>query len=435
LDRKYDIVIDLSLPDLGHPERPGLLEEVYQHYDPNRLYCVAASQQGGPACPGFMTIVKDRGKYHARHVNIGERVETEAESDLHRKLKEHTAEVAEQGGFTVHVEDRAQSGKRKTDVTIDGADRKIGVEVQLSGITRGSVDKRTALARADGLTPLWLVNDQNAMPIDRANWARLEVQSWRDVGQREALPVRGGVRKLEMVPCEWKGHISCPRQGGGRCGGSHGTWAPMGGLYYDDAVVQTAAGLLVPLYYETADGKRGWFMWVPPADKAEFLQGREEPLPRHLQARDVELPDRQIVPLAEDDECHWGEESDFRPESRAARDSGASIDASRWVSQPAPPEFVATVEVDGCTVPGDLIALKRDWRASVDMCGRLADALPLSGDVLSGKASISQEQRDELEDARADQRRLVLEIHRHPWWATVDNRGQANRALQAAAFA
>lgn len=435
LDRKLGITLDLSLPDLGAPEHPGLLEELHGNYDPERLYCVAASKQGGPACPGFMTIVIERGRPHARHVNIGERDETAPESDLHKALKEHTAEIVEREGHACHVEDQAKNGKRKTDVTIDGVDRRIGVEIQLSGITRGSVDKRTEFARTDGLTPLWLVTDPNAMPIDRATWQRIEVQSWRDVGTREALPVRGGVRHFVMVPCEWKGNINCPKQGGGRCGGSHGAWQPMGGLYYDDAIVKTASGLLVPLYFESSDGRRGWHMWVPPQDKAEFLQGRPEPLPRQLLARDVESPNLPVVPLAEDDECHWGEESDFRPEPRAARDSSQSLDASHWVTQPAPPEFVATAEVDGYTVPGDLIALKRAWRDAVELGGRLAEALPSNADVQAGLAVVSQGERDELNAARGDERRLVLEIHRHPWWNTVDNRQLAGRALLAAAFA
>lgn len=432
LDRKLGITLDLSLPDLGVPEHPGLLDELHNRYDAERLYCVAASKQGGPACPGFMTIVIERGRPHARHVNIGERSETEPEGDLHKALKDHTAEVVEREGFPFHIEDLAKHGRRKTDITIDGAERRIGVEVQLAGITRGSVDKRTEIARTDGLTPLWLVTDANAMPIDRATWQRIEVQSWRDVGTREALPIRGGVRHLVMVPCEWKGHINCPKQGGGRCGGSHGSWAPTGGLYYDDAIVKTASGLLVPLYFEGSDGRRGWHMWVPPQDKAEFLQGRPEPLPRRLQARDIESPNLPVVPLAEDDECHWGDVSDFRPEPRANRDSGQSLDASHWVSQPAPPEFIATVEVDGYTVPGDLIALKQAWREAVDLCGRLAQALPMSSDVLAGRATVTQGQKDELDAARVDQRRLVLEIHRHPWWATVDNRQFADRALVAA---
>lgn len=436
LDQKLGITLDLSLPDLGAPGHPGLLEELHGNYDPERLYCVAASKEGGPACPGFMTIVIERGRPHARHVNIGERNESEPEGDLHKALKDHTAKVVEREGFSFHVEDLAKHGKRKTDITIDGAERRIGVEVQLAGITRGSVDKRTEIARTDGLTPLWLVTNENAMPIDRATWQRIEVQSWRDVGTREALPVRGGVRHLVMVPCEWKGHINCPKQGGGRCGGAHGSWAPMGGLYYDDAIVKTAAGLLVPLYFESSDGRRGWHMWVPPQDKAEFLQGRPEPLPRQLRAQDIESPNLPVVPLADDDECHWGEESDFRPEARAPRDSGQSLDASHWVTQAPPPEFIATAEINGYTVPGDLIALKREWRVASGRCVEISDALPFWSEVVAGtREAATDEQLAQLQAARADVLRLVLEIHRHPWWATVDNRQLADRALAAAAAA
>jgi hypothetical protein len=67
-----------------------------------------------------MTIVEKNGRYHARHVTKGEVPETAGESELHKALKNHTAETASRDGFGVTVEDRAVHGRRRTDVTIGG---------------------------------------------------------------------------------------------------------------------------------------------------------------------------------------------------------------------------------------------------------------------------------------------------------------------------
>jgi hypothetical protein len=121
--RGYGIDINLSLPDLGHPDRPGLLKEIYCDYRPDLLYCLGAHEYN-TTCPGFMSVVHRNGRYYARHVNYGEREETANESDLHRALKHHTAETARNEGFNVSVEDRARHGRRRTDVTIGGPGKK-----------------------------------------------------------------------------------------------------------------------------------------------------------------------------------------------------------------------------------------------------------------------------------------------------------------------
>jgi competence CoiA-like predicted nuclease len=134
-----------------------------------------------------MTIVERNGRYHARHVTKGEMPETAGEGELHKALKNHTAELADREGFGVKVEDRATHGRRRTDVTVKGADgRRIGYEIQISPITSGSVDTRTRTAVSDALTPLWLVTSENSLAIDRAPWARLNIQRWQDVGSRDA---------------------------------------------------------------------------------------------------------------------------------------------------------------------------------------------------------------------------------------------------------
>lgn len=153
IHRGYGIEINLSEPYLGHPDRPGLLAEIYGNYRPDRLYCLEAHEYG-TTCPGFMTLVKRHGRYHAKHVPDGERAETKDESDLREALRDHTAETAGREGFDVTVNSGSTRGKPGADVTFGGHDgRKLGYEVQLSAITGRSVDRRreSRRGRSDSL--------------------------------------------------------------------------------------------------------------------------------------------------------------------------------------------------------------------------------------------------------------------------------------------
>ncbi|MEV4078361.1 hypothetical protein [Nonomuraea fuscirosea] len=428
--RLYGIELNLTEEHLGHPEHPGLIDELYRRYRPDVLYCLDAYEHGGYACPGFMSLRRRDGRFYAYHVPEGERQETQPESDLHKALKDYTAESADRQGFAVRVEDRAKHGKRRTDVTVIGAEgRELGYEIQLSAIAKGSVDKRTRTALADGLTPLWLVNDENAIPIDRAPWARLNVFSWKDVRRRDALPVRGGVKTLRMAPCDGDNPLPCPRTGRGRCGGRHGVWEPTHGLNYDDVIRQTATGELVPLFVERSDGRRRWYLWVTPADKERFLQGRPETSPADIHDRVTAREDRPLVPSERDPACHYREDTWIRTELSRPRDSGDPIDASDWVSDPGLPNR----EVDGFLIPGGLIATQRAFYQSVARCVRIGATHPRPTDIAAGLAEITDEQRNELAGARGERLSLVKALQSHPWWDGVSNRYQAQLALYAAA--
>ncbi|MET8243789.1 hypothetical protein ABZV31_04745 [Streptomyces sp. NPDC005202] len=51
LHRSYGITIGLTASDLGHPEHPGLLQEIHRNYKPDLLYCLGAHEYG-TVCPG-----------------------------------------------------------------------------------------------------------------------------------------------------------------------------------------------------------------------------------------------------------------------------------------------------------------------------------------------------------------------------------------------
>ncbi|GIH94795.1 hypothetical protein ACFFMN_24205 [Planobispora siamensis] len=423
--RRYGIDLDLTEDDLGHPDRPGLLDELYRNYHPDLLYCLDPYEHDGMACPGFMTIRKKNGRPHAMHVPTGELKETGAQSDLHKALREYTARTADREGFTADVDERPANGRGRTDVVVTGeGGRKLGYEIQLSAIATGSVDKRTRMARSGGLTPLWLVNDENAMPIDRAPWARLNVFTWKDVG-REALPVRGGVKKLRMVTCDWDNPSPCPQLGYGRCGGRHGSWEPARGLYYDDVIVKTASGDLVPLYMERADGRRRWYLWVTPADKEMFLQGRPEQTPP--EAGGAVAGGREGAPLPR------YRTDELLEELARPRDSGDPIDASDWLPAAPAEDYVTPRKSRGYLVPGDLIVLQRAYYEADARCAEISAGHPRPTDVAAGRAELTEEHRRELAEARERRLRLAEALNRHPWWGTIGNRHFGKLALTAAA--
>lgn len=432
--RGLGITLDLTEADLGHPEYPRLLDEIYGNYQPDLLYCLEAHEGEGFVCPGFMAVRKVDGRPHAMHVARGERPETKAESDLHKALREYTVKVASEEGFRVTGAERAERGKHRTDVTVEsGGSRPLAYEIQLAAIAGGSVDERTRSAHREGLTPLWLVNNENAIPIDRAPWARLNVQSWRDVTDRAALPVRGGIKQLHMSRCDWSNPVPCPRQGAGRCGGRHALWEPVRGLYYDDVIRRTATGELVSLYLPHPAGRRGWHMWVTPTDKDEFLEGRPEPLPGHAEVLRAGGADPLPAPRTAAWEAGEGMEAGLRGELTRARDDERPIDASLWHTEPGSSEFSRPFTVGEFVIPGDLVAARRTFTRALEHCADIAAHLPSGVDVAAGRSEISGEQRERLADARERCRRLAEEMHTHPWWETVGDRHAAREALTHAA--
>jgi hypothetical protein len=86
-------------------------------------------------------------------------------------------------------------------------------------------------------------------------------------------------------------------------------------------------------------------------------------------------------------------------------------------------------------VPEDLVQAKRDFFAAEARVKELGDAMPSPVDVANLEAEISDEQRDALQAARAAELDIVMTLHRHEWWGTVDNQREAWVALDQAAKA
>lgn len=78
-------------------------------------------------------------------------------------------------------------------------------------------------------------------------------------------------------------------------------------------------------------------------------------------------------------------------------------------------------------IPDDLIKLKAAFFAADEHCRHLGG--------LKLPASDFPVIVTEYDDARRERIDLVMAIHRHDWWATVDNRNAADVVLVAAAKA
>ncbi|MEU4576591.1 hypothetical protein [Nonomuraea sp. NPDC023979] len=83
--------------------------------------------------------------------------------------------------------------------------------------------------------------------------------------------------------------------------------------------------------------------------------------------------------------------------------------------------------------PADLLDLRKAFVATEAQLANLRQAHPSPTAIAAGEAELTDEQRVEWAAALDESRRLAEEIHRHSWWATVDNRHSAWMALQSAA--
>ena len=84
-------------------------------------------------------------------------------------------------------------------------------------------------------------------------------------------------------------------------------------------------------------------------------------------------------------------------------------------------------------LPPDLIELRRAFLAAEEHLRELGAAQPAPTAIAAGEAELTDEQREEWQAAHDKTRDLAGEIHRHPWWGTVDNRQSAATALDEAA--
>jgi len=209
-----------------------------------------------------------RDQREAVHFNTA--IDGHGESDAHKALKERIANAATNGGFEAIIEQRPRHGRRRTDVLVRGNGVLLGCEPQLSPITAQTVRKRSAVARADGITPMWMTDNRKAQLIDQAPWVRIDRMPWHLYLSDSQIPIRGGVRGLVIERCGRRTGICPDRKLGRRCNGWHGYWEPRQLERFDDLIVRAAGAALVPIRQPVGEArKRAYWFWATTEDLAK----------------------------------------------------------------------------------------------------------------------------------------------------------------------
>lgn len=331
------IELNLTEPDLGHPEYPGLWEILRaddRHVPERGLQCLQC-RETRPDCPEWMFLTERDGVRFASHFTKGIPDHPTAESDKHKAFKDRIVGAAEHGGFQVTTEDRSEDGQRRTDVLVKGADDvAIGWEIQLSWASLASVQKRSGLARRDGITPLWASVDRTREFIDRVPWALLPDMPWYQIQDNRQLLIRGGVRRLGFYRCVWSSPFPCPAKGRKRCGQLHGTWESADKVLLEHLVEGSAGGEYVPIILP---GKRIRRWWVSPGDRDKYADSvgglpTEDDLAQHRKPSPATVVDPKEI----DPHCRYGEDSGYRAEPATVRDDGATVISAATFPLPLP---------------------------------------------------------------------------------------------------
>ncbi|WP_227025902.1 hypothetical protein [Streptomyces fodineus] len=337
----YGIEINLSLPDLGHPDRPDLLREITASVadrDPQLLECLAhhegrecQSEAGGKSPWMFIRRGRIGGRRPlvASHLPITHKA-TPTESAQHKATKERVVGTATRYGLDAEAEVPVANRRSVSDAVVTGPDGiRIGWEIQYHHLSPSSVHRRSVNAVEHGITPLWVAKDRTASLIDRAPWARVDDMPWKDIADGKEMLIRGGYRHLQVWKCVPSSERHClVSEGAGHCGAIHADWfvpalclPEKKPVHIEDLVLQSATGESVPVYVPNrGSGRAGRHMWVPASDRAlwEEIVGEKAPLPA---APDQEGDD--VITFSEqeiDRTCRAGEEGWFVSDARPLRD-------------------------------------------------------------------------------------------------------------------
>ncbi len=227
----YEIFVHLTHADLGHRDRPGLLEEITKPVgERNRqlLECLEHHKEGvcqaeGEGRTPWMTIrrrtidgVTTRGAPAAAYDgDCGGIGQAQGDEGTHSSNRPGARLGGQVGG-------RAGDGRIRTDVLVAGPAGKVGWEAQYSPITAATVRSRSRRAVERGITPLWVTCDGSSALIDRAPWVLVDDQPWHVIASRKSMLVRAGARYLQEWRCDEHRQRPCPGSGGMRgCGGFH----------------------------------------------------------------------------------------------------------------------------------------------------------------------------------------------------------------------
>lgn len=338
---KYGIKINLTRDDLGHPERPGLLEEITQSvgqrsrdllqclrdYDGGQCQCALADKT-----PWMFVRRQRRGgtvAWVAAHLPLTH-VATPQESEKHKAMKERIARTASRHGLQVQTEARSEDGKVITDVLVTGAGGSVGWEAQYSPVSASTVRRRSANARALNIAPLWVTGDETSALIDRVPWTRVDNVPWQRIASPLTMMIRGGVRHLQIWKCTPVSERTCP-EAGHACGRWHSGWflpalciPQERATSLDELVVTSADGEHLAVRARNRhDPKRISYLWALARDVRQWqeLTGESDSPPESG-------PDDEPVTYAEQDldsSCRYGEERHGTSDPRPRREMASAI--------------------------------------------------------------------------------------------------------------
>ena len=274
------IVLDLSRPDLGHPDGMDILLHHYRQ-------SIKAGMPYSRTAPAFVCMTHEKGTnpglylkktrdgewfavHYAGDGRCGSYRLPSPMSDEHKRQAEYWARAARDCGYDVETEWRLRTGTRP-DVFIRGP-TPTGVEVQRSELKAAAAVDRTRQAEAAGVRDIWFT-DNSARPdwFDRVPSVGQNLIPGYDPWRHGTPPRRSvtatNLRRIVPVRCAVGCGYRCTN-GRNFCGRYHPRSRPWAGLAVDDVAAQFPAGEMVAIrLLRPGRAKPGDIAIVPPADQ------------------------------------------------------------------------------------------------------------------------------------------------------------------------
>ncbi len=256
------ITLDLSEPDLGHPDGMAILQRHYRQ----GAQAHPEFHQGNPAfiClthadgtnPGLFPK-KLNGEWWAVHYESGACLSHRLPAPMsgeHKRQTEYWARAAQDAGYSVELEHSLHTGTR-SDALIRGPVL-TGIEVQRSAMTAVLAVRRTARAQQAGVSDVWFTGNKTSprwawrVPTvlsQELNIPGQGVHSWDTTPPRRAVQA-AGLRIIEAVKCRVGNFEHCPYSRNW-CGRYHPKLRVWRQVTVDDVAAQFPAGSMVTLRF------------------------------------------------------------------------------------------------------------------------------------------------------------------------------------------
>lgn len=274
------VVLDLSKPDLGHPDGVGILLHHYRqsskagmHYGRTNPAFICLKHDEGTNPGLYLKKTRDGGWFAVHYAGddgCGPYRLPSPMSDEHMRQAEYWARAAQDAGYDVETEWRLRTGTRP-DVFIRGPNP-TGVEVQRSRIKPATAVDRARKAEAAGVKDVWFT-DNSIRPewFDRVPSVGQNIIPGYDPWRHGTPPRRSitatNLRRIIPVRCTVSSGHQCPT-GRNFCGRYHPRSRPWTGFTVDDVAAQFPAGEMIAIRLLRPTRKKpGDIAIVPRADQ------------------------------------------------------------------------------------------------------------------------------------------------------------------------